>query len=254
VDSLSHHVRHSGQNTIVEFSGLLDLRSVPAVRGVLLKCVAECPSAVVVDLTELTVTGPTVVLVFPSVQRRAAVWPAVPLLLAGAKGETLTALRRTSVARTFPIYADVPAALAAERPPLAARLRLYLHPTLDAGPEARQMVTDACAGWGLRHLTASAALVITELVENAAQHAATDLEVTIAYRGRYLHLSVADGSPTPPRWTGPPPEADAESVDLTGRGLRLVDAFASGWGVLPTLQGKTIWATLRTDGQENSGA
>ncbi|WP_157018022.1 ATP-binding protein [Cryptosporangium arvum] len=127
--------------------------------------------------------------------------------------------------------------------PDVARLRLYLRPTADAAPEARRMLAAACAAWSLEHVGEAAAVVVTELVDNAVRHARTDMLVTMAYRGSSLHLSVADRSVTP-------------STIPVGRGpcgLRLVDTFASGWGVCPVPDGKSVWAALTTLRPRSSG-
>ncbi|TQS44019.1 ATP-binding protein [Cryptosporangium phraense] len=124
--------------------------------------------------------------------------------------------------------------------PLRACLRQHLRPTADAGAEARHLVQDACVAWHLPDVSAAAAVVVTELVDNAARHAGTDLIVTIAYRGAYLHLSVEDRSPDLPRLGRGSPGFAADR----GRGLLLVDSFACGWGVVTAPDGKTVWASL----------
>ncbi|TQS44016.1 STAS domain-containing protein [Cryptosporangium phraense] len=236
---LSWTVEQADRRTVVRLDGFFALPDVPSVRGVLLKCLAECPSAVVVDLSGLTVSGPTVLTVFSAVVRSTAAWPAVPLLLAGATDEVAAALRRSGAGAELPIFGSLADALESDGVHLRARLRLHLEPTADAPAEARRLAMDACAAWNLERLSPAAAVVVTELVDNAARHAGTALEVTIAYRGAYLHLSVTDGSPEPPRLS-------AEPTAEGGRGLLLVDSFASGWGVLPVPDGKAIWATLPT--------
>ncbi|GAA0252568.1 ATP-binding protein [Cryptosporangium japonicum] len=120
--------------------------------------------------------------------------------------------------------------------PDTAHLRLYLRPTPAAAPEARRMLAAACAAWSIEDVGAAAAVVVTELVDNAVRHAGTDLIVTMTYRGAYLHLSVTDGSAAP----------STIPVGRGASGLRLVDIFASGWGVLPVPDGKSVWATLAT--------
>ena len=98
----------------------------------------------------------------------------------------------------------------------------------------------------MAHLTGPATVVISELVSNAVEHAGTDLDVKVTLRGRYLHLSVHDGSPLPPV-----PVAVIENgplVAVRGRGLHLVAGYATAWGSTPVSGGKTVWATLRANG------
>ncbi|MFG1922007.1 ATPase [Cryptosporangium sp. NPDC048952] len=223
MDELSWKVEQRDDVTVIRLRGHLGLPDVPVVRGLLLKCLAECPAGVVVDLAELTVTRPVVLTVFPAVLRRAAPWPAVPVVLTG--------LVHSSV---VPIYPSVDEAIAAvERGTPAGRVRMCLRPTVAAASDARRFTRDACAAWELDGVVDEAAVIVTELVDNAARHARTELAVTLAYRGVYLNIAVYDGSPEPACHRSP------------GKGLRLVDAFATAWGTLPTASGKTTWATVR---------
>jgi anti-sigma regulatory factor (Ser/Thr protein kinase) len=166
----------------------------------------------------------------------------VPLLLAGATGATAVALTRNAMRRQVPVYpcvADAVAAAHRERP--CGRLQLHLRPTTAAAAQARLLVKDACAVWGLDHLSEVAALISSELVENAVFHARTECVFTVAYRGRYLHLSVEDRVPAPARLR----LREVEPGDpVGGRGLRLIQAFATAWGTFPTPHGKTTWATV----------
>lgn len=74
------------------------------------------------------------------------------------------------------------------------------------------------------------------------QHAGTDILVRVARRGDYLHVSVRDGSPQPPRIGR---TTDDGSPAERGRGLHLVDVYSTAWGSNVTADGKTVWATLR---------
>jgi anti-sigma regulatory factor (Ser/Thr protein kinase) len=97
-------------------------------------------------------------------------------------------------------------------------------------------------------VTDRAQIVTTELVANALRHAGTRMELTVTLRQRCLHLSVRDGNGSAPRLreAGCEIEDEAESeIAAGGRGLRIVEALAAGWGSTPTRNGKVVWATLR---------
>lgn len=85
------------------------------------------------------------------------------------------------------------------------------------------------------------ALVVTELVNNAVLHARS--------RPR-LRVAVADGSLTVEVFDDGPGLPVLKSLDdaptVSGRGLALVDAMATAWGVRPDPGGvgKTVWATV----------
>ncbi len=98
------------------------------------------------------------------------------------------------------------------------------------------------------------ALVLTELVTNAVEHARTPLTVTVGLRsttgnagdvgkvgnggaaGPVVRIEVADGSTAPPR----PQPLDRWAA--RGRGLQMIEALATGWGYTATATGKTVWA------------
>jgi hypothetical protein len=244
VDGVSGEIDRQNAVTVIRLSGRLRPRDVPDLRSLLLKCLAECPAGIVVDLAALTVSNPILLTVFPAVLGRAATWPAVPVVLAAPSHATALALHRSAAARTVPVRPTVEAAIEVARSgaPLG-RLRIFLPPTTAAAAEARKFTRDACAAWNLDAVADEAILIVSELSENAARHACTEFVLTLSYRGPYLHVAVSDGAPAPARkQTGTP--ADPASPAL-GRGLRLVDAFAVAWGTLPTADGKTTWATIR---------
>ena len=83
-------------------------------------------------------------------------------------------------------------------------------------------------------------MVVTELVTNAVEHAGTTVTVAVTRRGTGVHLAVADLDRRFPALASPD-----RSVFDRGRGLMLVDALASLWGVMPTPTGKVVWATVR---------
>ena len=86
-----------------------------------------------------------------------------------------------------------------------------------------------------------AVLLVSELASNVTLHARTDLRVTVRFEGTSLWAEVKDWNTRIPQ-TWPVP-ADATS----GRGLQLLDAVASRWGVESDPDGKTVWFSLTVD-------
>lgn len=79
-------------------------------------------------------------------------------------------------------------------------------------------------------------LLVSELLTNALLHADTDLDLRTSLERGHIRVEVADGSPGRPILRHPP--ADATS----GRGLEIVDALASRWGVDERPGGgKSVW-------------
>ena len=71
------------------------------------------------------------------------------------------------------------------------------------------------------------ALVATELLTNAARAAESVVRLGLEVHSTWVEVSVTDDSPAVPR-----PRA-ATALDTTGRGLAIVEALASDWGVRP---------------------
>jgi anti-sigma regulatory factor (Ser/Thr protein kinase)/anti-anti-sigma regulatory factor len=227
----------------VEFNGLLNVHSAPTARAILLKCLAQCPDAVLVDVSDLRVESRSRLTVFPAAVRTHG-GPPVALVLFGAD-PVLTGMMRGGVLGETSVYPDsetARAAVASARAVGARRAVVRLAPELGAARRARALIAEVCSDWDVDHLCGPAGLVISELVSNAVQHAGTDMLVRVARRGDYLHISVRDGSPQPP-WIGR--TTDGGSPAERGRGLHLVDVYTTAWGSNVTADSKTVWATLR---------
>lgn len=219
------------------------------VRATLAKCLAQHPAGLLLDLSGLTDPG----------ARSAPLWlnaamqgqkmdPPVRAAVCLPAGTDLGArLDRVVARRLVPVFRTVPLArsfLASHRL-LLDHVRLHLPPDVSAAARARFMVTAACEEWGMPRLVPRARLVVSELVANAVEHAATPVDVLISRRGRgmFLHLAVVDRDPALP-WLR---KAGKEPFTQRGYGLGIVGAAAYLWGSMPTRTGKMVWALLRAD-------
>ena len=111
-----------------------------------------------------------------------------------------------------------------------------------AVPQVRRWVRRALSGWQLDALTDDAELVLTELVSNAVLHAAGRVRIVVTCEPDGVLLEVLDSSPVAPV------RRAVSDGGTTGRGLHLVAAMASAWGVSPRpddAPGKTVWCRLR---------
>ncbi|NLU70372.1 SpoIIE family protein phosphatase [Streptomyces sp. HNM0574] len=106
---------------------------------------------------------------------------------------------------------------------------------------ARTALREALHEWSLEGLGDTAELLACELATNALLH--TEDNATLTARpvqpgGRSLRLAVSDSSPASPR------RRAATEQSTSGRGLMLVEELATGWGVEPRGNGKTVWCEL----------
>lgn len=116
---------------------------------------------------------------------------------------------------------------------------IELAPRLQSAQEARRFVHDRCEDWGCSEISDAATLIVSELVANAIVHAATPAGLRAQWSNGVLRLEVmdhAEGSPPDPKV--------AEPDDESGRGLFLVDALSTAWGVESTDHGKVVWAEV----------
>jgi anti-sigma regulatory factor (Ser/Thr protein kinase) len=128
---------------------------------------------------------------------------------------------------------------------MADRARAELGvPSDPAAPSfVRQWIRDMLHASGVTsEVLGDTLLVVNELVMNAVVHAATPIVVSLEYSRNTCRCSVRDRSST-----GPMPRI-VERADGSGRGLRLVNAIASAWGVERSATGTTVWAEIGADG------
>jgi anti-sigma regulatory factor (Ser/Thr protein kinase) len=117
----------------------------------------------------------------------------------------------------------------------SATLQLSPHPS--SARAAREFVRLTLESWNWTDQVEAAVLLTSELVTNAIIHAQSDVAVTV--RGeRCLKVLVCDESNDEPTWE------QARDCSSDTRGLRLVDALATSWGVSPRERGKAVWFEL----------
>jgi hypothetical protein len=119
-----------------------------------------------------------------------------------------------------------------------ATARFHVDP--DAPFAARRFVAGllACRPFVNRVSGDDVQLVVSELATNAVIHAGTPFSVSVSSDGSVMRIAVSDWSAIRPVLR------DGSPAALSGRGLRLVAAVSSAWGVDPSPDGKTVWAEL----------
>ena len=226
-------------HAVVSLLGALRLGTQADVRRLLLKLLAD-HGGLLVDLSRMRLEWLPAVQVFPAVLSEAGGWPTGLLVLFGADERMAAGLRTLNVARTVPVVGALAAAeqRMVERPDRVVRDREL--PADPAAPGvARAFLRETCVDWDVPSLAEDAALVVTELVSNAVQHAGSISRLRIGWDDRGLWLEVRDYRPGDdarprPRLLGAP----------QGRGLHVVAAVATAWGVSEHPDGKTVWALI----------
>ncbi|MEU4092389.1 ATP-binding protein [Streptomyces sp. NPDC026673] len=128
-------------------------------------------------------------------------------------------------------------------PPATVLLgEVFLPADVWAPARARRILASTLEAWGLGHLLDTAGVVLAELVSNAVRHAGgRRVGITLWQRLTLVHLSVRDGSRTPPCLvlTGRVPDTTGST-----RGLQVVSALSHRWGTELLPGGKRVWAEI----------
>ena len=125
------------------------------------------------------------------------------------------------------------------KPGTTPRLAFSVAPELPSVPAARQRVVAALHRMGLSSVE-EGALLTSELVSNAVEHAVTDvIEVRVSEGPSLVRVEVQDQDQRMPA------RRSAALETLRGRGLPILDAYAAAWGAeLIPGDGKVVWFEL----------
>lgn len=115
-------------------------------------------------------------------------------------------------------------------------------------PAVRRFVDDALVEWGMAELVDDVTLSATELATNATLHSgSTYFEVELSAQDAAVRVAVVDRGAVPAQAianrgdvTAPAGALDPEAT--TGRGLFIVSALASAWGIDDLPGGTRVWA------------
>lgn len=117
---------------------------------------------------------------------------------------------------------------------------------------ARALVRSVLTEAHLDELVNEALLLTTELSTNAVEHARTELDIEVVADPFGLTVTVSDfaAGPVDELTVGVRNDAtDIDEVSERGRGLLLVDHFASRWGTTYLPTGKGVWFRLDRPGR-----
>ncbi len=108
---------------------------------------------------------------------------------------------------------------------------------------ARRFVAEKLQDWRVDALLDDALLVTSELTANAITHADSSCRIKVSLNAASLRIDVIDSG------VGTPEPQPPSSTEEHGRGLHLVAAMSSAWGleVVPG-DGKVVWAEFARQG------
>jgi len=118
------------------------------------------------------------------------------------------------------------------------RAELSLRPQPESVPAARRFLAAQLRHWEVPEDSDTydaALLCVSELVTDAVVHVGGEARLQVAIAGARLRLAVRDGS------TSRPERRERDLLAIGGRGMALLDATATAWGVDVAGTGKTVW-------------
>ena len=116
---------------------------------------------------------------------------------------------------------------------------LDLPKSLVSASLAREFVAETLDAWGVSTIRDAALLVTSELAANALTHADSDFQVQLSLTAGSVRIDVVDHGEGAPE---PQPRSMSEEH---GRGLLLIDAMATAWGIDDADgDGKAVWAEI----------
>ncbi len=235
-------VKAHNEVSILTASGLLDGTTYRELRDIIIKVALHEPSAVLVDVNDLSVSSESAYSVFTSARWYVRVWPDVPILLVCAHPQRRQAIARCGVARYVPVHPTDEAALeAVAGRSLSGRRRARTQlpsDTVSIGL-ARASITDWLTAWDHENLTAVASTVATIFVENVLAHTNSAPVLIVESYQDTVTVAVEDGS----RIAAVLHEDTDHGAEIVS-GLGIVAALCRAWGSTPTSTGKTVWALV----------
>ncbi|MFI1092990.1 ATP-binding protein [Streptomyces sp. NPDC020917] len=148
--------------------------------------------------------------------------------------------RAEPAAAVAPLLPDDPAAgvLDLLGDPSAREVHLTSRP--ESASTARRLALSVIRMWGLTSHGDTVELLVSELVGNAVRHTgARTFGLRMQRRRGWIRIEVRDPSRALPCLL------PVRDLDVSGRGLFLVDTLSDRWGVDLQPRGKTTWFELR---------
>jgi anti-sigma regulatory factor (Ser/Thr protein kinase) len=89
-----------------------------------------------------------------------------------------------------------------------------------------------------QELVYEAGVVVSELLWNAARACRSRIALRLEVHHGSIRIEVYDDGP------GVPVQRQVQAVEVSGRGLRIVDSLSASWGTIPRSAGKCVWSEM----------
>lgn len=104
--------------------------------------------------------------------------------------------------------------------------------------QARRMIARQLQAWGIDSRIDDLEIVASELVTNAVRYGAGPIEIHLVIGDGAIRLEVSDHAESLPL------QREAADDEFGGRGMPLIEAISTHWGIEEFTGGKTVWAEL----------
>ncbi|MEV6012670.1 ATP-binding protein [Streptomyces sp. NPDC051976] len=148
--------------------------------------------------------------------------------------------RANAAAGTTPLQLEDEAASAFDLLGDPSVNEVHLTSRPESASTARRLSLSVVRVWALPQIADTVELLVSELVGNAVRHTgARSFGLRMQRRRGWIRVEVRDPS------RGLPCLLPVRDMDISGRGLFLVDKLSDRWGVDLQARGKTTWFELR---------
>lgn len=180
----------------------------------------------------LRAAAPSAAIVAVSAYPEHEVWNRSPL------ASSIGYLSKTTPARRMAQELRLLARVLAGGDQVVSSERRRFEPDLRSAGEARRFVDDTLEDWNCGELVDTVKLLVSELVTNAVVHAHSEVELAVQLRPEKVRIEVIDAADDVIH------RRDAAEEAQSGRGMALIEALSSAWGIDTLLSGKSVWFEL----------
>ena len=244
--SLAVESRTDESVAVLAVDGVLDAANSAALRERIIKATFDETSAVVVNVSALSVPDESAWSMFISAHWQVRAKPHVPIVLVCSRRASRDALTRAGVTHFLPVFPSEKAALKAlgqRGRHTILRADAQLPTDLTSLRESRRLVREWLTAWSQPMLIPVALVVVNVFVENVLEHTASIPVIRIETQNDAAAIGVSDAS------NAPALRLPSPSVGIDVSGLAIVDALSRAWGSTPTSSGKTVWAVIGPENQ-----